>query len=270
VKVNNISFPFGRIVYGHDIKRPMRHEVQQFLLDQQVQSPFSIDTSWLAVGHVDEVISFCPVPSKDPFKRFRLVVASPHLAISALKSLHKIGEGDDKMLQRIDMMGKTLDTSIYSMQTPNAVLANPSFVSDQDLVQRKIDLIVQNLGPALGIPDAEIVWLPVLYRRTPELGRPDQFVAYLPNVVNMLVITRVNGTAMLCVPKPFGPLAPDGHCRFEEATTEKLTNAGVKKQDIIYIDDFFTYHEAYGEVHCATNTQRKPRTDAWWWEWENQ
>lgn len=53
------DYKFGRIVYGGG-GREMHLKVRQFLKAQKVQEPFEIDTDWLSVGHVDEVISLPP------------------------------------------------------------------------------------------------------------------------------------------------------------------------------------------------------------------
>ena len=50
------SWPLGRIVVGNTISQKLLH----FLKDQELQSPFTIETSWLRVGHVDEIISIIP------------------------------------------------------------------------------------------------------------------------------------------------------------------------------------------------------------------
>ncbi|WP_420829547.1 protein-arginine deiminase family protein [Nannocystis pusilla] len=36
--------------------------------------------------------------------------------------------------------------------------------------------------------------------------------------------------------------------------------------DLEFVDDFFTYHVNYGEIHCGTNSKRAPPIDRWWWE----
>ena len=43
-------------------KRPMDSAVKEMLKKQVVQEPIEIDTNFLAVGHVDEIISFVPAP----------------------------------------------------------------------------------------------------------------------------------------------------------------------------------------------------------------
>ncbi len=69
------AYPLGRIVHGNTMSRAS----SAFWDDQKVQDPFTIDTSWLAVGHVDEVVGFVPAPGG-----FKLVEASPDLAVCLL------------------------------------------------------------------------------------------------------------------------------------------------------------------------------------------
>jgi protein-arginine deiminase len=171
------------------------------------------------------------------------------------------------MFQGIDLQGQALKANFYKWLTPDAVLADSNFVNLQTTLQRKLFDIVAILTTSLGLTASEVIWLPVLFRAYPP--RPTLNVAYGPNVVNMLVVTRANGTAVLCVPKPFGPVV-SGQCKFEELITNRLVAAGVKKDDIKYIDDFIPYHEEVGEIHCGTNSLRRPRKDVWWWEWEDK
>src|SRR5438093_5934593 len=73
------KFPFGRIYFG-GVGRGTQEidpETREFLQKQIVQAPISIDTSWLTVGHVDEILSFVPAGGS---KGFKMLIASPRLA----------------------------------------------------------------------------------------------------------------------------------------------------------------------------------------------
>ena len=56
--------PFGRIYYGcnTDSGATLHPEVVHFLKLQELQSPIWVDTSWLAIKHVDEIFNFIPGP----------------------------------------------------------------------------------------------------------------------------------------------------------------------------------------------------------------
>lgn len=79
--------------------------------------------------------------------------------------------------------------------------------------------------------------------------------AMVPDVANMVV----SPAGRLLAAKQFGPLV-EGKDLFEEKTQAELAKSGYQAH---FIDDFVTYHLAGGEVHCATNTIRKPR-EMWW------
>ena len=61
-------------------------ELRRFLHAQKVQSPVEIFTDWLAVGHVDEILSFVPA---DNDKGFKLLLASPSKARAVLRGLNE-------------------------------------------------------------------------------------------------------------------------------------------------------------------------------------
>jgi hypothetical protein len=54
----------------------------RFFQDQQIQAPIMINTDWLTVGHVDEIIAF--VPDGD---RWSVVAADPELAMKLIAPL---------------------------------------------------------------------------------------------------------------------------------------------------------------------------------------
>jgi len=73
-------------------------------------------------------------------------------------------------------------------------------------------------------------------------------------MVNHLVINNVS-----IVPKPHGPIV-GGECVFEKAFKD-----AVPEREVVFIEDWYSYHEMLGEVHCGTNIQRKPFNNKTWW-----
>src|SRR5262249_16216187 len=89
------KYPWGRIYFGPGrAKRPMNAGARDLLKKQLVQEPIEIDTNFLAVGHVDEIISFVPASGG---KGFKLLLASPKTAYSILKA-NKAANGSSKMM----------------------------------------------------------------------------------------------------------------------------------------------------------------------------
>ena len=56
--------PQGRAIYGKNVRtgETFHPEVVRFLMAQGEQDPLWIDTSWLAIKHVDEIVAFLPGP----------------------------------------------------------------------------------------------------------------------------------------------------------------------------------------------------------------
>jgi protein-arginine deiminase len=73
--------------------------------------------------------------------------------------------------------------------------------------------------------------------------------------VNMVVLGKYLG-----IPKPFGPLI-NGRCCLEEKVRSLLEPLGLH---CVFIDDYLSYHQLLGEIHCGTNVRRKPFAFKWW------
>lgn len=255
------DYKFGRIYYGEDSSREMQKKVVEFLTEQKVQDPFHIDTSWLVVGHVDEVVSFCPM--KNAKYEFKVLIASPDEALKILrkaKATAKLFEGIKLTLEydSADLLAG------YPKQTVDEILKDTTgLMADQAEAQKKIDGVRDELKKAIGIEDDDFIHLPVLFKK-----KGGRYIAYTPDVVNSLVLTKVAGddrTVRLCIPKPFGP-KKKGKCAFEKDIEDKLGPSATTGVEIKFIDDFVTYHRQMGEIHCGTNSKRKPPEDCCWWE----
>jgi hypothetical protein len=73
------GFPLGRIVVG--TQDQMLEPLVDFLDAQAAQPLLSVDTSWLRVGHVDEILCFAPRPGGHC-----VMIASPEVALRILAS----------------------------------------------------------------------------------------------------------------------------------------------------------------------------------------
>jgi hypothetical protein len=130
------SYPLGRIYYGPGNGRQLfDSNVKSILHDQIVQEPFPIDTSWLRVGHVDEVVSFVPGGRLG----FTMLIASPSLAYRILQdcmvpaSTHTIVLGDTltEIGQRYGMTWRSIWDYDGDSGTPNSVRlrsGNPNLI----------------------------------------------------------------------------------------------------------------------------------------------
>jgi protein-arginine deiminase len=79
--------PLGRIYYGYSSRTTFHPTIVKFLEAQAVQKPFKINTEWLVIQHVDEVMNFIP----DQQGKAKLFIASPAAANAVLGSGYDAG-----------------------------------------------------------------------------------------------------------------------------------------------------------------------------------
>ena len=83
-------------------------------------------------------------------------------------------------------------------------------------------------------------------------------------MVNLLAITGATvAETHLVLARPFGPVA-GGTDLIEEEVRSLLAPLGYSAGQLHFVDDYDTYHLLLGEVHCGTNTKRRPHATPWW------
>lgn len=255
VTVDGRTYPLGRIIVGGrrdgDLKhssRQMMAEVRQFLYAQRVQFPFELYTDWLSVGHVDEIVSF--VHDDTAPKGFRCLLASPTKAKEILQDLSNADYGAIPLFE-----GKFRGDGSDAQRTVDEVLADAALWGVNDGYQAIMDENRAILERELGLDRDDFVNIPVAFQiiEGPN-GTVERTLAYFPDMVNHLVHKDLS-----IVPKPYGPVI-NGKCAFEKAFEEAMPN-----RRVTFIDDWYSYHEMSGEVHCGTNALRRPFNISRWW-----
>jgi protein-arginine deiminase len=225
--------PYDRILTGRQRDLGMHPGVMKFLQAQALQwPPVVVDTSWLMIGHVDEVVNFVPAKTTAGFK---VLLPSPRAARDLLDALLVKGLGELPVFE--NTRGAT---TVRRLRDQTAA-------SKENLaIDETIDGIRKQLREELNLDDADFVRLPVLFARGG---------AVIPNAVNSAV---VNGHVL--APEPRGP-RQEGKDLFEEAIRDALAGCDVC---VVFVDAWRAYHAAGGEFHCGTNTFRRLRDPAWW------
>ena len=254
VVVRGREYPFGRIVFGGkkladygDENREMMPNIRRFLYAQKVQSPIEVFSDWLVVGHVDEFLNFVPDPSS---KGFKLLLASTSLCIRALEQLSSEGHGEVTMFEGRER--EYQGSGISAETTIDKILGDSSFLNFNEICQKNIDVNRSILVRELGLEDRDIIEVPVLFKENK--GRA---YAFFPDMVNHLVLEGYS-----LVPRPYGPVI-DGEDYFEKMMRDALPSS----RTVTFIEDWYGYHEALGEVHCGTNVMRQPFRDRYWWDY---
>jgi protein-arginine deiminase len=249
VTVGGVPYPFGRIYYGANGARfGPAQGLRDALASQVVQAPFEIDTSWLCVGHVDEFMAFIPDPAAP--KGFWLVWSDVDLAYDLLDRL----DGDTRLPRYAPAFGGHGIRDVKELRDDAALRAYNEDVRDQDLEP----ILVQVLEE-LGLDPGDVLRIPALFEAAP--GCSGAAAALIPGMVNLTVANIPGEPVKLLMADPFlradvadqgsDPLIADMRARFP---------AGV---ELVFVDDWDTYHMALGEVHCGSNVRRTP-VDGWW------
>lgn len=287
-------YDWGRIYYGRGrapvlgmggIVGAFNPNIREFLEGQDVQNPIALNTDWLAVGHVDEMMTFVPSPGVG--KGWKLLIASPQEAyniigaapgaapVMAGRNLH-YGPANTTAGDMMDATGAVNSTipdpalplvnvlSWQNLRTWNINQVQPVITAILNVLVNEIDLDIVNdviTVPVVFCPRFTLPGGGGLPAHNTAPGTPGGYLAeaLTAGMVNMLVINK-----HLIVPKPYGPEAPVGTDHFEIDLTTKITalnNAMPNAADHLhlhFIDDWDAYHALMGEVHCGTNTRRQP------------
>ncbi|XP_018425943.1 PREDICTED: protein-arginine deiminase type-1-like [Nanorana parkeri] len=136
--------------------------------------------------------------------------------------------------------------------TIDEILEDESLQETSDFCQKCIDINREIMKKELGLTEEDIIDIPILYKCDTPKKDADSF---FPDMVNMLVLGNNLG-----IPKPFGPKI-NGKCCLEEKVRSQLEPLGLT---CYFLDDFASYHQYCGEIHCGTNVVRKPFNFKWW------
>ena len=245
VTVDGVEYPFGRIYYGKWASAGIHQQMADFLVSQKVQRPFEIDTSWLCVGHVDEFMSFVPDPSSE--KGFKMIFADIDAAWELLNTL------DPGM-----SIGKFASGHGYS--TVGDILNDANLVAENNDIQSDIlDVERAKYMAQLGLTEDDVIRIPSLFEVVSQCG--GDVAALIPGTPN-LIVGNVQGQTTLYPPDPW--FRPNGAGQDQDPVIADFIERMPDGINVMFLDDWNTYHMGLGEVHCGTNMIRVPSKN--WWE----
>jgi len=234
------GYPLGRIYYGANPEGPdeasLNPEITAMLEAQKVQAPLiRLDTGWLLIKHVDEVVSF--VPSDSPGHPFKVLVVDTSSMIALLERWMEEGLGEHQVLTSY-AKDKVTVSSLFS----NRGIIDWNKALQEDRIEPNISL----LKTELGLKEEDFIRVPSLFDK---IG-----AAIIPNMVNSAVL---NGHIFIVAPK--GPVV-EGTDLLEEEMRRLIKDLPLTPHFL----EAGTYHNWGGEVHCATNVRREGPADPWW------
>lgn len=248
------GYPLGRVIVGGGSGGTLdgraysdtMSEGQLAWLDAQgIQGPtIEVHSEWLAVGHIDEIFLFVPNKNAAVGERpFKALFASPSLALEILETVEANGGSNLQVFA-----GRATQTTV------GAILRNNRLLSYQDAAQTKIDTVREQVMTAVGLTEADILEVPVLYEWHAFDGL-EFAAAYNPGIQNLIVLDE-----HLFVPDPEGPVV-GGEDVFRTATRAVLEPLGLTPQ---FVDIFDSYHLNLGEAHCGTEVEGAAYETPWW------
>ncbi|HIK52213.1 MAG TPA: protein-arginine deiminase [Oscillatoriales cyanobacterium M59_W2019_021] len=227
------GYPLGRFYYGRSGDVTLHPDVVSFLKAQDVQGPpVEIDTSWLLIGHVDEIISF--IPTSDG--QYLMTIASPEAGVQLLQELAEKGYGDSQ-----------LNRGLSTQTTVKSALGDREFIEHNLRLQREfLNPTIDKLKREFKLTDSQIIRVPSLYATNGS--------AWWPSMVNSVV---VNGHLFVSDPK--GVLLNEVDLT-QEVFRNLVSTSGLK---VHFMNDRY-YHELKGNTHCATNSARQGISQPFW------
>lgn len=126
--------------------------VTTLFASQGVQDPLKLDTSWLAIAHVDEFVQFLPA---DNARGWTIAVADPRAAVEVLRTTQAAGHGAVRASSRPDAPAVTVDQ----------LLSDQKFLAGNTEAAEAIDRNLKILMDETGVKREEVVGVPALFRK---------------------------------------------------------------------------------------------------------
>lgn len=229
------GYPFGRVYYGKNGAASLDPTIVAMLNAQGMQGPaLALDTGWLEIKHVDEMI--CWVPTGNPAQPFKVLVPDTTATIALLDQWIAQGHGSKAFLSKFQSGWTVANTR-----------ANTSLMNTNTTLQaNRINPMIEVIKAEWGLTEGDLIRVPSLY--TSGGG------AYIPSMVNAVV---ANGHLIMSAPN--GPVN-GGVDLMEAHMTGLLAGLAITPH---YVEDQ-RYHRWSGNTHCATNVVRSGFDPAWY------
>ncbi|KAM3439507.1 hypothetical protein NHJ13734_003672 [Beauveria thailandica] len=297
-ELNGKKYPAGRILVGGNSENlPVGMD---FFKAQEVQAPLVLDSTWLSVKHVDEMVQ--AVPAKTP-RGWAIIAIDAEMGLKMLRDAEAAGQGGQRVISRSPNGGPTI--AEFLSTESNTVAA--------EVASKAMTANIEILKKETGLTDAEIHRVPALIslydlagdyvyatsRRRRRISSRDEaaeaaldqeFLEKFPSHVpdeddevaaettteqrrqtdasaavryTSVLPSLVNGLPL----SDSHYLAPkpfgtviDGKDIFEEAATAAFKKAGFSTVE--YLEEW-RIHAGVGDLHCLSNTYRDT-AEPWW------
>lgn len=262
------KYPFGRIIYGVSFDSPLEnisYNLVDLLESQQIQKPIHLNTSWLNVGHIDEIVSF--IPDARHKLGFRVLLASPRkfyqllsqvdpniLIFDNIDNYYVFHKPSDDIKKRFAQKyeDKNKFTCLYKSHLKVKDILNwTEMVHDNLEYQEIMDNNRQILMSKLKLSKDDFYEVPIYYWPKSLSQRAKSI---LPNMINNMYTDQ-----FMLIPKPFGPIV--NKIDIFEQYIMTLLPIDVRAYFIRNWDSYFLLD---GDINCGMNVKRIPFVEHWW------
>lgn len=157
---HGVRYPNGRILLGSSETRQPDPSFAAMLAAQKAQPLLTIDTSWLLIGHVDEILQVVPAPSR---RGWTLAVPDPRGAVALLRAAAANGNGSAKLF--IGRAPDPTDIEVRVEPSIDQLLADTDLMEENERAAQHLDRVLAKLLDDLDINERQLVKLPVLFRK---------------------------------------------------------------------------------------------------------
>ncbi|KAM3560482.1 hypothetical protein MY1884_002932 [Beauveria asiatica] len=297
-ELNGKKYPAGRILVGGNSKNiPVGMD---FFKAQEVQAPLVLDSTWLSVKHVDEMVQ--AVPAKTP-RGWAIIAIDAEMGLKMLRDAEAAGQDGQRVISRSPNGGPTI--AEFLSTESNTVAAK--------IASKAMTANIEILKEETGLTDAEIHRVPALIslydlardhvyatsRRRRRISSRDEaaeaaldqeflekFPSHVPDEDDKAAAETTTEQRRQAAASAAGRytsvlpslvnglplsdshyLAPkpfgtviDGKDIFEEAATAGFKKAGFSTVE--YLEEW-RIHAGVGDLHCLSNTYRDT-SEPWW------
>ena len=267
--IMGLKADFRNFLYQHRLTTVQK--IYKSSLEESGNRVLELDTNFLRVGHVDEIVNVIKT-NRPPPCDYAIMLASPEKAFELMEKtatdakLPPLANGSDSRCNEYsfynlrDEGNNTIIRDdrveeIYNQYCVNGVPFESYFNSEEYHILKNQNLsfssgrgisllmegnrkkIVDELKSTTKCDNPQIIELPVFFRSR---------ISYLPNLVNSVVETPSSGEASkVILPRTY--FKP-----FDDYTKDELKKYGVNATLIHDLE----YHLRDGEIHCGTNEAR--------------
>ncbi|PGH15587.1 hypothetical protein AJ79_02369 [Helicocarpus griseus UAMH5409] len=164
---NGKEYPAGRIILGSHGSQKLH--IMEYLQAQEVQDPLLLDTDWLAIGHVDEIIQFLPANNS---LGWVMLFSDPENGLGLLRRAQSAGHGGVRAFSRqndtegnpSDLFGINGGLHGVPSYTIDDLLSQSNLVEANARFSKHIKANINLLKRETGITDADIYSVPAVFR----------------------------------------------------------------------------------------------------------